>query len=824
MAKWATYIAGKTNDPFWTENQPAFHAYDYGANIMLDVTEDIQALDREEPIQSLTRDDISDGEEAARSSPSPSDQLVDISADDILYPTGLRKLQVELEAKFELENIWSMSYALAVDLGCLDSGLRQEEAAYCPARSMLANRNAVKHEFPRQKDWTFYPVAFSPVYGNFTAHQPPNFLGQNVLTVLRNNLSVRNEGVDALSCGYFQAYTNIKRSVRHRPEDLLVKKSLTTAVLALPQAEITSHHIRARHQKLEAQMRGMSTPENSSQSRPFSREALQVQAAIEAEDFAFRMEQVISMQVSRLCDERRTFTTILYPILQLMRFYLQEPHQYRQILHTFSPNVYPAVLRGFSSVFDKAVVGLQEKSKLLKPNTDNVAIAEAAAAFDRLGSYLFTGSARVVGHRVFKHLGTVDSLRYCGWPYIDPGILNVDEERASINKSRWPRRQDGQPALLHPSILEFHYGKHVGATRQSNVWLRDFRGIDVAGRHNVSNLAVDIFQEMWLPQSVEFITRAVERTLRKRLGTLDGSASNEIRQRLDTWTSAERPFSWSAYSQLMPILSGNADGDDWPAKSRRDVARQLYLAAKENSDKARRRWATLEGSWLAVLASAISTSDQNAATEGQWIGAISSAMLECGIEAMPGSSRGKLSSTVAIRLVGIAPSRALLATRPGTLKRAAVEANESAKRPRLRQRINLQCEIPFVRIPPRIDEALRVQDQLFEGGDSRVREHYCAVRHCLNGCLGDPLCDLMLMLSLTLASCSVTPAAGDNGFEEGKRKDDHVFVVNLITRMLWFLKPREFPWNREEGGRIMPVSEMTKKIGIAHGNAKLFGG
>ena len=163
----------------------------------------------------------------------------------------------------------------------------------------------------------------------------------------------------------------------------------------------------------------------------------------------------------------------------------------------------------------------------------------------------------------------------------------------------------------------------------------------------------------------------------------------------------------------------------------------------------------------------------------------------------------------------MAPSKAMLATRPGTLKRAAVEANENAKRPRLQTRIDFGRELPFVRIPKLVDEGLKAQDKLFEGGDQRVREHYCMVRHCLDACLGDPLCDLMLMFSLTLASCSVTPAVSNDGFDASKKKDPHVFVANLVTRMLWFLKPEEFPWTNADGGVIMPIPEMTKKIGKA---------
>lgn len=813
MAGWSEYVAARSTDPFWTENRPAFHAYDYGANIILDVTQQMETLDKEEPMQGVTDDDLSDGEEAAAVEAPTLDGATERDADGALYTEGLHDLRVELEAKFDLDNIWSMSYALAVDLYCLDGEETETHTRDRAARCMLADRNAVMQEFPRQRDWTFYPVGFSPIYGNFAASQPPEFLKRNVLTVMRNNLSIRNEGVDVLTCGYFQAYSNVKRSIRHRPDDLLAKKSLTTAVLSLPGTEITSNQVRTKHRQLEAQMKGMRTPEDRDQSRPFAREAQRIQAAIEGEDYGYRMEQVVSMHVARLCEERRTFTTILHPIFQLMRFYLREPHQYRHVLHTFLPEVYPGVLRGFSTLFDKAMVGLQEKCGLLKQNTCNVAIAEAAAAFDRMGSYLFSGSAKVVNNSVLRHLGTKDSLRYGGWPFIDPGVLDVQDESASVKKAKWPQRKDGQPALLHPAVLDFYYGKYIGAARQSNAWLQDFRGMEVAGRNNATNLLVDIFGHMWVPQTIEFVSRAVERLSRKWIRASDNTRADEVTQKLEEWAETEHPFVWSAYSKMVPILSSDTHEQRCAVKSRRDVATELYEAARENTDRMRRRWAAQEASWLAVLSSAISVTDTKVVSADQWIGAISSAMLECRIEAMPGASRGKLSSGHVVRLVGMAPSQAMLATRPGTLKRAAVEANESAKRPRLQARIDFGCELPFVRIPRLVDEGLRAQDKLFEGGDQRIREHYCMVRHCLDACLGDPVCDLMLMFSLTLASCSVTPAVNSDGFDVGKKKDPHVFVANLVTRMLWFLKPQEFPWTAGEGGGIMSVPEMTKKIG-----------
>ncbi|KAM0714630.1 hypothetical protein Q7P37_009926 [Cladosporium fusiforme] len=778
MQGWNEHVAAHTTDEFWTENRPAFHAYDYGANIALDVTEELQGLRNEQPIQDAADEYASDFGEpmpsySPQASPEPLTPSDAAEGESSFHTEGLQNLRTELEAKFDLKNIWSMSYALAVDLNCLDGDTIGTDTTLQGSRCMLADRNAIAREFSRQRDWIFYPVAFSPVYGNFTSSKPPDFLNRNVLTVMRNNLNIRNEGVDALSCGYFQAYSNVKRSFRHSPDDLLAKKSLTTAVLALPDSEIPSHHVRTKRQKLNEQMRGMRTPENRDQSRPFAREAQRVRAAIEGEDFAFRMEQ-------------------------LMRFYLKEPHQYRQVLHTFLPEVYPGVLEGFSALFDKAMSSLQDKSELVDVAKGNIAISEAAAALDRLGSYLFSGSAKVVGNSVFRRLGTTDSLRYGGWPYIDPGLLNVQDDTATIHRARWPRRKDGQPALLHPAVLEFYYGKHVAAARQSNAWLHDFRGLEVAGRNNATSLLEDIFRHMWIPQTVDFVTRASGSALNKRQRTTDIKRIQveAISRQIEQWSQSTRPFSWAQYSQILPALTEGGGKECMAAKSRRDVAKELYEAVKGDSEKARRRWAGRRAPWLSVLESVIRGTDVKVVSGEQWVGAISAAMLESYVEAMPGASRGKLTSRAVVRLVGMTPSKALLATRPGTLKRAAVEASENAKRPRLQRRIDFGCEIPFTKIPQLVDEGLRAQDKQFEKGDGGIREHYCTARHCLDACLGDPLCDLMLMYTLTLASCSVTPTVIDERFDVGKKKDDK--VIPLVEG--------------GDNGGVMSVPEMTKKI------------
>ena len=44
MEHWPTHVAAHGTDSFWLENLPAFHAYDYGANIEIDVNDYLHSL------------------------------------------------------------------------------------------------------------------------------------------------------------------------------------------------------------------------------------------------------------------------------------------------------------------------------------------------------------------------------------------------------------------------------------------------------------------------------------------------------------------------------------------------------------------------------------------------------------------------------------------------------------------------------------------------------------------------------------------------------------------------------------------------------------
>ena len=98
---------------------------------------------------------------------------------------------------------------------------------------------------------------------------------------MRDNMSFRNDGADVLSFGFFHAYSNIKRTIRSRPNDLLARKGIATAALTLPPSEAArNHNIRARQQRLLRTLRGELTPEQPKSSTPFTRERERIDAAI----------------------------------------------------------------------------------------------------------------------------------------------------------------------------------------------------------------------------------------------------------------------------------------------------------------------------------------------------------------------------------------------------------------------------------------------------------------------------------------------------------------------------------------------------------------
>lgn len=248
-------------------------------------------------------------------------------------------------------------------------------------------------------------------------------------------------------------------------------------------------------------------------------------------------------------------------------------------------------------------------------------------------------------------------------------------------------------------------------------------------------------------------------------------------------------------------------------KVRQDFSRELYDSCAKDDKSATRSFSSLHATWVSVLRAAIQYTAKGLMDKEQWIGALSVAILSNQIECVPGTYQSRLSYRRVVKLVGYTPPALALTARPGSVKRAAIEAENKMKQPIKRRRIDFGCGIPFTNIPKLVEDGFKQQEKNKQ--DQMVLEHYQAARVCLAGCLGDPLCDVMLMLALTLASSSVTPTVAPKTqyLSVGAKKDPGLFAANLVTRMLWFLRPEAFPW-KTDAGSVLRIPEMTKKLGM----------
>jgi hypothetical protein len=129
------------------------------------------------------------------------------------------------------------------------------------------------------------------------------------------------------------------------------------------------------------------------------------------------------------------------------------------------------------------------------------------------------------------------------------------------------------------------------------------------------------------------------------------------------------------YESILPLfLSGeHPTSPVITSRTRRDFAQDLYDNCLRCDRTAGRSFCSQNATWFSVLRAAVRHTGVKA------MGALTVAMLACQIECMPGSYQSKLSYRRVVRLVGSAPPASATAARPGSLKRAVIEAEHNAK-------------------------------------------------------------------------------------------------------------------------------------------------
>jgi hypothetical protein len=264
---------------------------------------------------------------------------------------------------------------------------------------------------------------------------------------------------------------------------------------------------------------------------------------------------------------------------------------------------------------------------------------------------------------------------------------------------------------------------------------------------------------------------------------------------------------------MSTLIAPSSPTSSITTQARQDFSRELYRCCLSPDAANKSRFAAAHSTWFTILRHVLQHFAGGHMNEEHWVAAISAGMLSNSIECVPGAYQGRLSFRRVVRLIGYTTPGKVLSAPVGSLKRAAMEAPHEAKRQRASPSIDFGCPIPFTQVPELVKQGFEALERHFKKGDQRVLEHYQVARNCLESCLGDPLCDLMLMLVLTLASCSITPTVAPKmrHFSEGARKDPELFAANLVTRMLWFLRPEHFPW-KEDHSLVLRVPEMVKKV------------
>ena len=271
------------------------------------------------------------------------------------------------------------------------------------------------------------------------------------------------------------------------------------------------------------------------------------------------------------------------------------------------------------------------------------------------------------------------------------------------------------------------------------------------------------------------------------------------------------------------------DEDSVTHRTRDDVAADLYKVLRSEGSFA--ALASKHSRWAAILRAAIQHTSLGTVTKEQWIDSIAGALHSVGIEWMPGSHGGKITFRRIIKIIKqdglVANACQIVVGQPGSLKRAALQAAAdyeakaaNPKRAR-RRRIYFGYAIPFEEVPELVLRGFREQREKGGKVSENVLSHYEAALQCLRSCLGDPRCDVLLILVLTICSSSERLDVKEKEAEfslSDKPNSPAMLAACLVTRMLWFLRRDAFPWTRD-AGQVLRVPEMIKKMGECKSSA-----
>lgn len=144
---------------------------------------------------------------------------------------------------------------------------------------------------------------------------------------------------------------------------------------------------------------------------------------------------------------------------------------------------------------------------------------------------------------------------------------------------------------------------------------------------------------------------------------------------------------------------------------------------------------------------------------------------------LPGSHRSRITYRREIRVVrAVLPAR-IVAARPESSKRDAIEAELRTQKLVRCQVIDFGCKVPFEHIPKLVEEGFTELDGIVANGNRKIRGHYQIARNCLSLCLRYKRCDMICF------SCSYSRMCHRNSRNKQKRSGSRdYFVSNSVLK------------------------------------------
>ncbi|CAI0655186.1 unnamed protein product [Colletotrichum noveboracense] len=114
---------------------------------------------------------------------------------------------------------------------------------------------------------------------------------------------------------YYSATSKATPTLRGALNDLLVTKGYATAALIVLTSDACAMAAsRDKRERLLRIIRGQGTPESLEELRPFARERLQMEVAIDSSEVAYQLKEVVLLDLSCIVSAKRTFKAVIHTI------------------------------------------------------------------------------------------------------------------------------------------------------------------------------------------------------------------------------------------------------------------------------------------------------------------------------------------------------------------------------------------------------------------------------------------------------------------------------------------------------------------------------